>query len=71
MKQKIKMSTKKLDWKINGEWISNHINVDSFSDIITVSIEKGLRIERITLSMEFAKEIGFLNFNALEKMLPK
>lgn len=42
------------------------IRVDSSSSTTTVIIEKGIEVSSITLSMELAEEIGFINVKALK-----
>lgn len=43
------------------------INVDNWSHMVTVVIERGLTVETVEMSMEKAQAIGFINLNALEK----
>lgn len=50
---------KSADIRITGIYINN---VD---DIVTVNREIGTDVKRITMSMELAKEIGFINLDAL------
>lgn len=42
-----------------------NIHVDSMNDEVTVIREIGLDVKRIVLTMEHAREIGFINLNAL------
>ena len=46
--------------------ISN-IFIDSFNEMVKISMQKGLRQETIDMSIEYAEEIGFINLNALKK----
>ena len=42
-----------------------NIHIDSFNNIVTITKEVGLNIDRITMTMENARAIGFINLNAL------
>jgi hypothetical protein len=42
-----------------------NIFVDSFSSMVKVTIEKGLKVYTVDFSMEHAQEIGFINIKAL------
>lgn len=42
-----------------------NIFVDSFSSVIKVTIQKGLKVYTVDFTMEHAQKIGFINFKAL------
>ncbi len=42
-----------------------NIFIDSFSSMVRVTIEKGLKVYTVNFSMEHAQEIGFINIKAL------
>ena len=42
-----------------------NIFVDSFSSMVKVTIQKGLKVYTVEFSMEHAQEIGFINIKAL------
>lgn len=51
---------KDIDVRITG------IHVDVMNNMVTVIRERGMDVKRITLSMEHAEEIGFINVKALK-----
>lgn len=42
-----------------------NIFVDSFSSIVKVTIQKGLKVYTVDFTMQHAQEIGFINIKAL------
>ena len=42
-----------------------NIHIDSFSSMVKITIEKGLKVYTVDFSMEHAQEIGFINIKAL------
>jgi hypothetical protein len=46
--------------------ISN-IHIDSFNSEAVIIIEKGLEVSRLKVSIEELQNIGFLNFDKLDK----
>lgn len=65
----IQQTKKSICWGIdlfNTHHVTS-IQVDYFSSMVHVVIEKGLDVQKHTFSMEHAQEIGFINFNALLK----
>jgi len=48
--------------------ITHHVNsiiIDSLNKEITISIEHGIKVYQVKLTMQHAEEIGFINFKAL------
>jgi hypothetical protein len=45
------------------------INIDNFNKTCSITREKGLDVKTFTISMEQAREIGFINIDALELYL--
>lgn len=43
--------------------------VDNFENTIKVVFERGIKVNVIKLTIEHAKEIGFINFNVLDKIV--
>lgn len=42
-----------------------NISIDPIDSTIVIVVESGIKVNRIIMSMEHAKEIGFINLNAL------
>lgn len=43
-----------------------NIKIDIIENSVSLTIEKGTQVEKISLSLQEAKNIGFLNFEALK-----
>jgi|GEM_PF-4363811 len=53
---------------INGREITHRvtsISIDNMSHMATIVIEKGLKVEVVKISMDFAQHIGFINMDVL------
>lgn len=44
----------------------NSINIDNFMQTVSVTTQKGLRVQVVNMSMENAQDIGFINVDALK-----
>ena len=44
-----------------------NIFIDSFSSMVTVTIEKGLKVNTVNFSMEHAQKIGFIDIKKLKE----
>jgi|SanBayMetagenome_1026888.scaffolds.fasta_scaffold14540_2 hypothetical protein len=55
---------------INGGKKPTHIVtdifVDNFHSVITVNIQKGNEVDTVNITMQYAREIGLINLQALE-----
>ena len=52
-----------------GKDITHHVtnvNVDIYNATINIVIENGIEVNQVKMSIPFAKEIGFINFDALK-----
>jgi len=45
------------------------INIDNHSGMVRVSIEKGISVDSFSMTMERAQDMGFINIQALNKIL--
>ena len=43
------------------------LHIDNSSGLLTIGIQKGNRVEQVAVTMEQAQQIGFINFNALDR----
>lgn len=47
----------------------NDIHIDSFNSTVQISLQTGARVELINSNMEELESIGFINFDALNKLI--
>lgn len=45
----------------------NTILIDNFGHMVTIIIQKGLKVETVEMTMENAEKIGFINPSALKE----
>lgn len=43
-----------------------NIHIDSISSIVQITIEKGIKVDVVKISIEQAQKIGFINIKSLE-----
>jgi predicted metal-dependent TIM-barrel fold hydrolase len=49
--------------------IVQHIHIDNHSSVIDIGILKGITVNQYKMTMERAREIGFINISALKILL--
>ena len=47
------------------------LKVDNISEMVEITSERGVSVDTIIITMETARDIGFINFQALEKVVRK
>ena len=71
------MKSKVIAWKIPTggysprqdkivDYSVQNLHIDYFSGVIHVVMQKGNRVDQFDITMEYAQEIGFINFDSLK-----
>ena len=62
----------KIVWKNFADdkatYVVTSVRVDDQSSLIEITSQKGSKVDTMVLSMEHAQEIGFINFDKLNKL---
>lgn len=57
--------------RISNNFVVTSMIVDSISHTISLILEKGLRVDKISISVEEAEDIGFIDFDKLKRYTEK